>query len=274
MHRSSNLLFLSLMLFSVTGCSFNQLPGTIISRSPDKTLSPPADTKWVNIEIKNPSPYTKPFPLSVRYISYECQKKRISGFDGSVVSEPGYNVKEIPMQQERGDIWKAKVAMTGGGSCNWTLSAVTLGIEYTDATHLGKDLVPGSAVGVRLAFDGYASRNGQFDFIGGNQFDYYPKYYPFIKKWSDSSQGLMHDKLYLFTEEESIRKIKINFNKNEDVFVNYRPLIDESKKVVMTFPTQKGSGAKYTFEYPDGSVVKSKNINPDFKKIEAISSKG
>ncbi len=177
------------------------------------------------------------------------------------------------MQQERGDIWKAKVAMTGGGSCNWTLSAVTLGIEYTDATHLGKGLVPGSAVGVRLAFDGYASRNGQFDFIGGNQFDYYPKYYPFIKKWSDSSQGLMHDKLYLFTEEESIRKIKINFNKNEDVFVNYRPLIDESKKVVMTFPTQKGSGAKYTFEYPDGSVVKSKNINPDFKKIEAISSK-
>ncbi|EJT6060872.1 hypothetical protein N3L82_004917, partial [Escherichia coli] len=166
MHRSSNLLFLSLMLFSVTGCSFNQLPGTIISRSPDKKLSPPGDTKWVNIEIKNPSPYTKPFPLSVRYISYECQKKRISGFDGSVVSEPGYNVKEIPMQQERGDIWKAKVAMTGGGSCNWTLSAVTLGIEYTDATHLGKGLVPGSAVGVRLAFDGYASRNGQFDFIG------------------------------------------------------------------------------------------------------------
>ena len=37
------------------------------------------------------------------------------------------------MQQERGDIWKAKVAMTGGGLCNWTLSAVTLGIEYTDA---------------------------------------------------------------------------------------------------------------------------------------------
>nr|MCD4205873.1 hypothetical protein [Escherichia coli] len=182
MHRSSNLLFLSLMLFSVTGCSFNQLPGTIISRSPDKKLSPPGDTKWVNIEIKNPSPYTKPFPLSVRYISYECQKKRISGFDGSVVSEPGYNVKEIPMQQERGDIWKAKVAMTGGGSCNWTLSAVTLGIEYTDATQLGKGLVPGSAVGVMLAFDGYASRNGQFDFIGGNQFDYYPKYYPFIKK--------------------------------------------------------------------------------------------
>ncbi len=186
------------------------------------------------------------------------RKKRVSGFDGSVITEPSYNVIGIPMQQESGDIWKAKVAMTGGGSCKWTLSAVYLGIEYIDATHFGKDLVPGTAVGVSLAFDNDASRNGQIDFIGGNQFDYYLKYYPLIKKWGDSSQGLMHDKLYLFTEEESIRKIKINFNKNEYVFVNYRPLIDESKKVVMTFPTQKGSGAKYTFEYPDGSVVKSK----------------
>ncbi|EOL9022163.1 hypothetical protein ACP6QU_000037 [Cronobacter dublinensis] len=84
----------------------------------------------------------------------------MSGFDGSVITEPSYNVIGIPMQQESGDIWKAKVAMTGGGSCKWTLSAVNLGIEYIDATHLGKGLVPGTAVGVSLAFDNDASRNG------------------------------------------------------------------------------------------------------------------
>ena len=74
--------------------------------------------------------------------------------------------------------------MTGGGSCKWTLSAVNLGIEYIDATHLGKDLVPGTAVGVTLAFDNDASRNGQFTFVTGNV-DLYPKYYPYIreKKW-------------------------------------------------------------------------------------------
>jgi hypothetical protein len=68
-------------------------------------------------------------------------EKRISGFDGSVITEPSYNVIGIPMQQGSGDIWKAKVAMTGGGSCKWKLSAVNLGIEYIDAIHLGKDLV-------------------------------------------------------------------------------------------------------------------------------------
>lgn len=50
--------------------------------------------------------------------------------------------------------------MTGGGSGKWALSAITLGIKYISAAHLGKDLVPGTAVGVTLAFDNDASRNG------------------------------------------------------------------------------------------------------------------
>ncbi|HCT6445946.1 TPA: hypothetical protein OT526_005185, partial [Enterobacter hormaechei] len=144
------------------------MEGCSMSWTANKTLSPPPDTKWVNVEVKNPSQYTRPFPLEVRYISYECKKKRISGFDGSVITEPSDNVIKIPMQQESGDIWKAKVAMTGGGSCEWTLSAVNLGIEYIDATHLGKDLVPGTAVGVSLAFDNDSSRNGKFYMVTGN----------------------------------------------------------------------------------------------------------
>ena len=110
MYNSSKFILFTLMLFSLTGCS--------ISRPANKTLAPPADTKWINIEIKNPSQYTEPFPLGVRYISYECRKKRISGFDGSVISEPSYNVIRIPMQQEDGDIWKAKVAVTGVAHVN------------------------------------------------------------------------------------------------------------------------------------------------------------
>ncbi|MDA8505166.1 hypothetical protein NNO02_22255, partial [Citrobacter sp. Awk 2] len=175
MYNQSKIILLSLVLFTVAGCS--------MSRAVNKTLSPPADTKWVNIEVKNPSQYTKPFPLEVRYISHECQKKRVSGFDGSVITEPSYNVIGIPMMQRSGDVWEAKVAMTGGGSCKWTLSAVNLGIEYIDATHLGKDLVPGTAVGVSLAFDNDASRNGQYTATEGD-LDLSPKYYPYISEWN------------------------------------------------------------------------------------------
>ena len=101
MYKRSKALLLSFIFLSAAGCS--------MSRAVNKTLSPPADTKWVNVEVKNPSQYTKPFPLEVRYISYECKKKRISGFDGSVIMEPSYNVIELSMQQESGISGKQKL---------------------------------------------------------------------------------------------------------------------------------------------------------------------
>ncbi|HEF0011127.1 TPA: hypothetical protein R8G36_005397, partial [Citrobacter braakii] len=212
MSNQSKIILLSLVLFTVAGCS--------MSRAVNKTLSPPADTKWVNVEVKNPSQHTKPFPLEVRYISYECKKKRISGFDGSVITEPSYNVIGIPMQQESGDVWKAKVAMTGGGSCKWTLSAVNLGIEYIDATHLGKDLVPGTAVGVSLAFDGDASRNGQYRIVKGD-LNLSPKYYPYIIEWK-----LIRNRndLTLLGRHDFILYQVANANN-----IKFEPLLDESK---------------------------------------------
>ncbi|EFC0649828.1 hypothetical protein LVO07_12865 [Escherichia coli] len=256
MYNQSKIILLSLVLFSSAGCS--------ISRAVNKTLSPPPDTKWVNVEVKNPSQYTKPFPLEVRYISYECMKKRISGFDGSVITEPSYNVIGIPMQQESGDIWKGKVAMTGGGSCKWTLSAVNLGIEYIDATHLGKDLVPGTAVGVSLAFDNDASRNGQFYMETGNRLKLAPNYYPLIH-----TNKRIQEKgaLELFGKEDFIQK-RIIFNVNNDVIVIFLPKLDESKIVKMVAPVEYRVGAYYKIIYPDGTVVSDGSTHPDIKIME------
>ncbi|MCS5450811.1 hypothetical protein ACJVQT_16770 [Enterobacter huaxiensis] len=256
MHNQSKIILLSLVLFTVAGCS--------MSRAVNKTLSPPADTKWVNVEVKNPSQYTKPFPLEVRYISYECMKKRISGFDGSVITEPSYNVIGIPMQQESGDIWKAKVAMTGGGSCKWTLSAVNLGIEYIDATHLGKDLVPGTAVGVSLAFDNDSSRNGQFYMVTGNILKLAPNYYPLIHT---NKRIQKNDALELFGKKDFIQK-RIVFNVSNDVVVIFSPKLDESKVVKMVAPVEYRVGAYYKIIYPDGTVVSDGSTHPDIRRME------
>lgn len=202
----------------------------------DKTLLPPSDTKWVNVEVKNPSRYTKPFPLEVTYISHKCLKNRTSGFDGSSVTEPSYNGTKIPLQQQgKSDVWIAKVAMSGGGSCDWTLSEINLGIEYTDATHLGKGLIPGSAVGATVAFDNDASRNGQFEIISGNKFSYTPKYYPVIERWSSQKNSMKSDKLNLFGEESSFFDVRMII-KDNDAWVSYVPVIEEGKKVEMIFP--------------------------------------
>lgn len=253
MSNRSKIILLSLVLFTVVGCS--------ISRAVDKTLSPPADTKWVSVEVKNPSQYTKPFPLEVRYISYECMKKRISGFDGSVITEPSYNVIGIPMQQEGGDIWKAKVAMTGGGSCKWTLSAVNLGIEYIDATHLGKDLVPGTAVGVSLAFDNDASRNGQYRSVQGN-LKLSPKYYPYITEWN-LNKKLKDLSLY---GKRSFLSYRITDGDN----VLFEPSLDENKIIRYIEPEKKIKGIYPKIIYPDGSVTSDGTVFPDFDKIDKM----
>ncbi len=250
-------LLFCLSLFFVNGCN----------SAINKTLSPPSETNWVNVEIKNPSPYTRPFPLEVRYISHQCLKKRVSGFDGSVITEPSYNVIQIPMKQQSGDIWKEQIAMTGGGSCQWTLSAVSLGIEYIDATHLGKDLVPGTAVGVTIAFDNDASRNGKYSLTKGNKLDYSPKYYPFIKKWGGQKEPSMMNKLYLLGKNAFL-DVRVNIVDKHDFFISYSPVIDESKMVEMIFPYEKKDGEAYIFVYPDGEKISSRDIRPDFNKLD------
>ncbi|ELP0293010.1 hypothetical protein ACW9S2_004462 [Klebsiella michiganensis] len=253
MPNQTKFILLSLVLFTVAGCS--------MSRAVNKTLSPPADTKWVNVEVKNPSQYTKPFPLEVRYISYECMKKRISGFDGSVITEPSYNVIGIPMQQESGDIWKAKVAMTGGGSCKWTLSAVNLGIEYIDATHLGEDLIPGTAVGVSLAFDNDASRNGQYRIVQGN-LKLSPKYYPYITEWNINKKS---KDLSLYG-----KKIFLNYRVTDGNNVLFEPSLDESKVIRYIEPEKKIKGVHAKIIYPDGSVISDGTVFPDFDKVDKM----
>ncbi|HCQ0107471.1 hypothetical protein [Citrobacter braakii] len=251
MYISIKIASIFLSVFFLNGCA----------QAMDEILSPPADTKWVNVEVKNPSQYTKPFPLEVRYISYECMKKRISGFDGSVITEPSYNVIGIPMQQESGDIWKAKVAMIGGGSCKWTLSAVNLGIEYIDATHLGKDLVPGTAVGVSLAFDNDASRNGQYRIVKGD-LNLSPKYYPYIIEWRLLSN---ENELTLLGKEDFLSYRVIDVDS-----ILFEPLLDERKVIRYIEPEKKVDGVYSRIIYPDGSVAPERTLFPDFDKVDKM----
>ncbi|WP_039058501.1 hypothetical protein [Enterobacter sp. Bisph1] len=231
-----------------------------ISRPVNKTLSPPSDTKRINIEIKNPSPYTEPLSLVARYISYSCQKKRISGFDGSVITEPSYNVISIPMQQSNA-FWKAKVALTGGGSCKWSLSEVTLGIEYIDATHLGKELVPGTAVGAKLAFDNDASRNGQYASAHGDLY-LSPKYYPFISEWN---LGEKTKELSLLGKERFLQ-----LRVYETTEIKFHPELDESKVVRYIGIEKKIEGARSKIIYPDGNIGAKGEIFPDFDKVDKM----
>lgn len=190
-------------------------------------------------------------------------KNRVNGFNGSVITESSYNVIGMPMQQEKGDIWKVKVAMTGGGSCQWALSAVTLGIEYIDATHLGKALVPGTAVGVSLAFDNDASRNGQFETLSDSNPSFSSTYYPLVKT---NKMIRKNDSLSIFGKQDFLQR-KIT-NSNNSVNIKFIPTLDESKVVKMVAPKEHKVGAYYKIIYPDGSVVSVGTTHPDVNRLK------
>ncbi|MCT6706888.1 hypothetical protein N4286_14950, partial [Staphylococcus aureus] len=75
------------------------------------------------------------------------------------------------------------------------LSEFNLGIEYIDATHLGKGLTLGTAVGATIAFDDNAIKSGRFDVFKGSELVLSPVYYPLI----DSNKDIdVNDTLNLF----------------------------------------------------------------------------
>ncbi|MBS3894458.1 hypothetical protein [Serratia marcescens] len=229
----------------------------------DRTLSPPSDTHWVDVEVKNPSPWTRPFPLEVLYISNACKRHFLSMRDGTRYEKVGYNPIKIPLQQQgNSNLWKAKVAMNGGGSCDWKLSEFKMRIAYTDATHLGKDLVPGNGVGVKFAFDDLASQNGQFETVSSTV-NLSPKYYPLIK--TNKRISLM-DTLSLFGEKDYLQK-KIN-SQGGNISIFYAPTLDESKVVRMVAPKEYKVGKYYKIIYPDGVVVSDGSTHPDVSKLE------
>ncbi|WP_439413019.1 hypothetical protein [Enterobacter ludwigii] len=236
----------------------------------DRTLSPPSDTRWVNVEVKNPSPWTRPFPLEVTYISNTCKHHYLDMGDGTRRETVGHSPVTIPLeQQENSNIWQARVAMNGGGSCDWKLSEFDLGIEYIDATHLGKDLVPGTAVGATIAFDDLASQNGQFKSVLGNLI-LTPKYFPYIARYSMVKDSKERDKLYLFGAGDSFLSYRILPDGNENYTVLFEPSIDEKKIAEMIFPYQKGNGVHTKVIYPDKTEKVTENARPDFKKMYSI----
>lgn len=254
MYKRLNSLVLIQFALLLNGCA----------QATDRTLSPPSNSDWVNIEIKNPSAYTKPFPLEVLYVSTTCKRELMSMRDGQHYEKVGLNPIKIPLQEKNSSgVWIAKIAKDGGGKCNWKLSEFNLGIEYIDATHLGKGLVPGTAVGATIAFDGNATKNGLFKVSENSELVLSPAYYPLVQ---DNKRISENDMLNLFGEKDFMQIKMVSSAK--DIQVIFKPTLDESKLVKMIAPKDHKAGVFYKIIYPDGTVVSDGTTHPDVNRLK------
>ncbi|WP_048638251.1 hypothetical protein [Brenneria goodwinii] len=237
-------------------------PLSACSPKRDFTLSPPANTQWVDIEVVAPL-NTTAFPLNALYRSSVCLHERRQA-DMSKVKSRGYNPVHMALQPDAGGrVYRQRVALDGGGPCEWKLSMITLGIEYSRTDHLVKDAEVGTAVGLKVAFDNEASNNGYYEPVK-NELTHSSVYYPVELNWNEANKPL---ELYLFGEH-SFYPYRMFIDKGVSGKIKFSPVVDESKLVRQISPKGNKVGVYFKIIYPDGTETANPNNRPDYNKLK------
>ncbi|MCG8159126.1 hypothetical protein JMY81_23535 [Brenneria goodwinii] len=227
----------------------------------DLTLSPPENTQWVDIEVVAP-PNTTAFPLNALYRSSVCLHERRQA-DMSKVKSRGYNPVHMALQPDAGGrVYRQRVAVDGGGPCEWKLSMITLGIKYSRTDHLVKNAEVGPGSGLKVAFDSEASNNGYYEPVR-NELAYSAVYYPFL---IEHYLGESKRELWIYGEQD-FRQYLMKINEGRVGKIIFLPKLDEKKIVTWQGVKKMNAGEKSKITYPDGSVAFGKT-DPDYNKLK------
>ncbi|MBG5951666.1 hypothetical protein I5E72_18185 [Proteus terrae] len=126
----------------------------------NKTLSPPADTEWVTVGIKLPAGI-EALPLNVLYRSEICQRAQYNSA-GEKEYISGFNPNAVALKQQgSSDIYQTKIALNGGGSCQWQLSEVWMSIRYKKRLNTDSDFETIPSDRLILLFNNYKYNQGE-----------------------------------------------------------------------------------------------------------------
>ncbi|MFT0521565.1 hypothetical protein [Pseudomonas faucium] len=239
-----------LLCFSLAGCAI------------DKSLSPAMDGEQITVTLKVPE------ELVAREMQVIYRSKLCTFTDHSASGVPyqrdGYQRTDIqPVRQGQSDLYEAKLAVDGGGSCQWRLSNVTFGVRYKDPTLFGEDVVYGSGGGVVVIFDNNNSGRGGADKKVEGDLILKQDYYPWIheryiggyrKSVSLKGEG------YIYAMYQAVRAR----------YVHYEPVVHSDFAARSVGLKEQRVGARIIIHYPDGSSSPEIQAEPSFQKLQAI----
>jgi len=244
------LVALAVLTVSVSGCA------------PDYSLSPPADSEKITVTVKVPKELETE-TMQVMYRSTLCTFTDHSA-SGKPYERDGYQRIDIqPVRQGQSDLYEARLAVNGGGSCQWRLSNVTFGVTYANPTQFGENVSFGTGGGVVVVFDNNNSpRGGTGIKVDGDlaiKKDYYPRVDeeflgPYKKTISLAGEG----------------SIYLSYQALQAQQVYFEPVLHSDFVVYSAGPKVKKKGNYTVFTYPDGSVVADGRGGPDFQKMQSI----
>ncbi|MGX5108235.1 hypothetical protein ACWKYD_05435 [Enterobacter cloacae] len=238
------------------------LPLSGCASRPERTLNPPDSSEWVTITVKLP-PDTKVIPMDVLYRSDKCQQKDYDPTTESHIRDiRGFNPRQADMTPLGGGVWQARIALDGGGKCEWKLSAFRVGIEPSASIALtqGKDVIATNYV---FDFDeeGYSGgfgvgkiRNAHGDQRIATEF------FPMITHHRDGEIDVE-----LYGGRTGYEKWSRHYRLYNTKLISIEPVV-YMDKIVTLRPPEPPPG-DFTAIYPDGSSGKIKDIDPDYDKL-------
>lgn len=229
----------------------------------DKTLSPPAGAKWVDVTFRVPEGITLQ-PAELRYRSEQCKSVRYNSSN-----EPhdilGYNDVELPFGAPDADnIRRLRVAVDGGGSCQWQLNSLMVSFRIADDVPLvkGKEVIDTSYIfdfGDYGLSDGYGT--GRARAFSGERLELKTDFFPmtFISHMFNKTT------LKLFGGDTDDEKWSRRYQLERTEFITIEPLLHAKKNVSIEADKQRGYGMVIT--YPGGEEEHVRKVNPDYQRL-------
>jgi len=241
---------LFVLFFSLAGCAI------------DRKLAPDLSGDQITVTVKVPEELIAE-EMQVMYRSKLCTFTDHTA-SGVPYQRDGYQRTDIqPVRQGQTDLYEAKLAVDGGGDCQWRLSNVTFGVMYKDPTKFGNEVVYGAGGGVVVMFDGNnPGRAGMYKKVESDlvlRKDYYP--------WISERYIGGYKKRVNLTGEGSVY---IKYQALQARQVYFEPVLHSGFLAHSIGPKKKYEGNQTIFYYPDGSNSPEIQSKPSFRKLQAI----
>ena len=239
-----------ILFFSLYGCAS------------DRSLAPNMDGELVTVTVKVSAGLVAR-DMQVIYRSMLCT---FTGYTASGVSyqRSGYQRTDLqPVRHGQTDLYQAKLAVDGGGTCQWRLSNVTFGVQFEDPKKLGDGAYFGGGGGGVVIFDDNDSGRGGADRkVDGDlvlKQDYYPWVHEgFIGGYKKKAYLAGEGYIYLMYQAPRARQ------------VYFEPILHSAFVARSKGPKVKREGNRTFFYYPDGSSSPELQFQPSFRKLQAI----
>lgn len=229
---------------------------------PDLALSPPSNAKWVEVAFKTPDGMILQ-PAELLYRSEKCKTVRYNSSN-----EPhnirGYNdtEKHFSTQTAKG-VQTLRVALEGGGSCQWSLNSLRISFKLKNDNPLtfSKDVIDTNYI---FDFDDYGLSDGYGtgevkNFHGDINIktDFFPSI--FINKMFNKTT------LRFFGGDTKHHEWSRRYMVIDANYIKIEPAVHYNLPVKIESPNPPPGN--FVATYPDGSTEEIPNIYPDYKKL-------